>query len=108
MSQMRTLPSASLRPADLRGLKVLVVDDHSVTARLIGDVLRAAGVGQVETASDGLRAREVLRKWNPDIIFTDWNMPHMDGLELTRQQAYLHAVIPSSQRATGARTPSIG
>ena len=84
MSQMRTLPSANLRPADLGGLKVLVVDDHTVTARLIGDVLRAAGVGQVETATDGLRAREVLRMWNPDIIFTDWNMPHMDGLELTR------------------------
>jgi CheY-like chemotaxis protein len=84
MTQPRTLAAASLRPADLAGLKVLVVDDHSVTSRLIGDVLRAAGVGQVETATDGLRAREVLKRWDPDIIFTDWNMPTMDGLELTR------------------------
>jgi CheY-like chemotaxis protein len=84
MTQNRTLAAASLRPADLAGLKVLVVDDHSVTSRLIGDVLRAAGVGQVETANDGLRAREVLKRWDPSIIFTDWNMPTMDGLELTR------------------------
>lgn len=84
MTQNRTLAAANLRPADLAGLKVLVVDDHSVTSRLIGDVLRAAGVGQVETASDGLRAREILKRWDPHIIFTDWNMPVMDGLELTR------------------------
>ena len=84
MSQSRTLPSASLRPADLSALKVLVADDHTVTARLIGDVLRAAGVGHVETAADGLRAREVLKAWDPHILFTDWNMPMMDGLELTR------------------------
>jgi CheY-like chemotaxis protein len=84
MSQIRTLPAASFRPADLAGLKVLVADDHSVTARLISDVLRAAGVGEVEIATDGLKARELLRRWNPDIIFTDWNMPLMDGLELTR------------------------
>jgi CheY-like chemotaxis protein len=84
MTQIRTLPAASFRPSDLAGLKVLVADDHSVTARLISDVLRAAGVGQVETAGDGLKARETLRMWNPDLIFTDWNMPVMDGLELTR------------------------
>jgi CheY-like chemotaxis protein len=84
MTQNRTLPAASFRPADLAGLKVLVADDHAVTARLIGDVLRAAGVGQVETASDGLKAREMLKAWDPHILFTDWNMPMMDGLELTR------------------------
>lgn len=84
MTQSRTLPRASLRPSDLSGLKVLVADDHTITARLIGDVLRAAGVGHVETAVDGLRAREVLKAWDPHILFTDWNMPLMDGLELTR------------------------
>jgi len=84
MTQNRTLAAASLRPADLAELKVLVVDDHSVTSRLIGDVLRAAGVGQVETATDGLKARDFLKRWDPNIIFTDWNMPAMDGLELTR------------------------
>lgn len=84
MTQSRTLPSANLRPEDLARLKVLVVDDHVITARLVGDVLRAAGVGQVEVAPDGLRARETLKVWDPHIVFTDWNMPMMDGLELTR------------------------
>jgi len=93
MSQSGTLPKAQLRPADLSRLKVLVADDHPVTARLIGDVLRAAGVGQVELAGDGLRAREILKDWDPHIVFTDWNMPLMDGLELTRSIRRA-AVIP--------------
>ena len=84
MTQFGTLPATSFRPADLAELKVLVVEDHQVTARLIGDVLRGAGVGQVESACDGLSARQMLKVWDPHIIFTDWNMPNMDGLELTR------------------------
>jgi CheY-like chemotaxis protein len=86
------LPSANLRPHQLAALKVLVVDDNANVQRLIGDVLRAGGVGQVETAGDGLKAREMLRIWRPDIVFSDWTMPVMGGLELTRsiRRAALH------------------
>lgn len=78
------LPSASLKPHQLAALKVLVVDDNANVQRLIADVLRAGGVGQVEGAGDGLKAREMLACWDPHIVFTDWIMPNMDGLELTR------------------------
>ena len=101
----RTLPSASLRPADLSGLKVLVAEDHVVTARLIGDVLRAAGVGQVEKAADGLRAREMLKTWDPHIVFTDWKMPMMDGLELTR--SIRRAAVVRDRMVPNPRVPVI-
>jgi CheY-like chemotaxis protein len=78
------MPNSTLTPADLAELRVLVVDDHIHTARLIGDVLRAGGVGEVYTAPDGHRARDLLQSRHPDIIFTDLHMPSMDGLELTR------------------------
>jgi CheY-like chemotaxis protein len=84
MTARRALPNANMTPEDLSGLKVLVVDDHQNTVRLVSDVLRAGGVGQVYTANDGIRAREVLYRSHPDIIFTDLRMPLMDGLELTR------------------------
>lgn len=77
-------PRANLRPQQLAALKVLVVDDNANVQRLIADVLRAGGVGQVECASDGMRARDMLAQWDPHILFCDWNMPVMDGLELTR------------------------
>jgi CheY-like chemotaxis protein len=81
---IRRLAKISLRSEDLAGLKVLVVDDNTNVQRLIGDVLRAGGVGQVESARDGLHARDKIASWDPDIIFSDWHMPVMDGLELTR------------------------
>lgn len=84
MSSRRELPNASHAADDLSRLKVLVVDDHANTVRLISDVLRAGGVGQVFTAPDGQRAREVMRLTYPDILFTDSKMPVMDGMELTR------------------------
>ncbi len=80
----QNLPRANVRPHQLSSLKVLVVDDNANVQRLIGDVLRAGGVGQVETVGDGIRAREMLSRWRPDIVFSDWSMPVMGGLELTR------------------------
>jgi CheY-like chemotaxis protein len=80
----KNLPRANVRPHQLASLKVLVVDDNANVQRLIGDVLRAGGVGQVETVGDGVRAREMLSRWRPDIVFSDWSMPVMGGLELTR------------------------
>jgi CheY-like chemotaxis protein len=74
----------ALHPRDLATLKVLVVDDNTNTQRMISDVLRAAGVGQIDTATDGERARDMLAGCGPHIIFSDWHMPVMGGLELTR------------------------
>ncbi|MDP1873217.1 response regulator [Phenylobacterium sp.] len=84
MNTRRHLPSANLKADDLSDLKVLVVDDHTNTVRLIVDVLRAAGIGAVFSAAEGLSARQVLAREEPDVVFTDWRMPLMDGLELTR------------------------
>jgi CheY-like chemotaxis protein len=89
----RLLPNSNLQPEDLSGLTVLVVDDHVNTQRLMRDVLQAGGVGRVETAGDGQRAREALLMVQPDIIFTDGEMPVMNGVEMCRSIRRA-AVIP--------------
>jgi CheY-like chemotaxis protein len=101
----RTLPSASMRPDALASLKVLVVDDNANVQRLICDVLRAGGVGRVETADDGQKARLALGRWDPDIIFCDWNMPNMGGLELTR--SIRKASIVPDRRVPNPQVPVI-
>ena len=101
----RTLPSASMRPDALASLKVLVVDDNANVQRLISDVLRAGGVGQVETADDGLRARQTLGRWDPDIIFCDWQMPVMGGLELVR--SIRKAAVVPDRRVPNPQVPVI-
>ncbi|WP_374470042.1 response regulator [Phenylobacterium sp.] len=101
----RALPSASLRPDDLASLNVLIVDDNANVQRLIGDVLRAGGVGAVDFAEDGLRAREMLARWDPDVIFSDWNMPVMGGLELTR--SIRRAAVTPDRRVPNPEVPVI-
>lgn len=78
------IPSGTMKPAELRELRILVVDDNVTTVRLVADVLRASGVGQVNTAYSGLQALESLRSIQPHIVFVDWEMPSMDGLAFTR------------------------
>jgi CheY-like chemotaxis protein len=101
----RILPSASMRPHDLASLKVLVVDDNANVQRLIADVLHAGGVGQVETAEDGVRARAMLARWDPDIVFSDWTMPLMGGLELTR--SIRRAAVHPDRRIPNPQVPVI-
>ncbi|MEO8114306.1 MAG: response regulator [Phenylobacterium sp.] len=101
----RILPNANLRPDDLASLRLLVVDDNANVRRLIGDVLRAGGVGRVDTAEDGLRAREKLQSWNPDIVFSDWSMPLMGGLELTR--SIRRAAVHPDRKVPNPQVPVI-
>jgi diguanylate cyclase (GGDEF)-like protein len=66
------------------GMKVLVVDDSKVFSAQVRDLLQRFQLNCF-TAYDGLEALAILEQ-NPDIkiVFTDYNMPNMDGLELTR------------------------
>jgi CheY-like chemotaxis protein len=101
----RSLPKAQLRPKDLASLKVLVVDDNTNVLCLVGDVLRAGGVGQVETANDGVHAHDMIARWDPDIIFADWRMPRMNGLDLTR--SIRRAAVTGDRRIPNPAVPVI-
>lgn len=101
----RSLPKASMRPEGFASLKVLVVDDNTNVQRLICDVLRAGGVGWVETAADGIKAREMIWRWDPHIVFTDWSMPVMGGLELTR--SIRRAAVKPDPRIPNPQVPVI-
>lgn len=65
-------------------LRVLVVDDSSHMRKLVVTILQAFGVVQIVEASSGDRAWAVLREANPDVIFLDWQMEGMNGLELVK------------------------
>jgi len=65
--------------------KVLLVDD-SKTARYQIHSLLSRYKFQVLEANDGLEALKILNE-NPDIslVITDYNMPNLDGFELTKK-----------------------
>jgi len=66
------------------GEKVLIVDDEAELRELLKDTLEEAGF-EVLTAENGAVALEVVNKTNVHIIFSDLQMPVMDGLDLCRQ-----------------------
>ena len=63
---------------------ILVVDDESVTTRLMKRRLEAAG-HRVETASDGNEALQKLDSQKFDGLITDVCMPGMGGKELCEE-----------------------
>jgi len=63
---------------------ILVVDDSPSMRQLLGVTLRSAGY-QVIEACDGQEALDYARKHSVDLVLTDVNMPHMDGITLIAQ-----------------------
>ncbi len=66
-------------------IRVLVVDDSTTARKYVMDLMKRYQF-KVEEAENGIDALEMLEK-HPDIrlVITDYNMPHMDGFELTRE-----------------------
>jgi signal transduction histidine kinase/CheY-like chemotaxis protein/HAMP domain-containing protein len=69
---------------DLDNLNILMVDDDADIRDYFGEILKQFGLS-CDFAPGGAEAAELIRERGLyDICFIDWNMPGMDGLELTR------------------------
>ncbi len=65
--------------------KVLVVDDHMISIRLLQTHLQVAGFSDIQIAINGEEAAEELAARHFDIVFIDWAMPIKDGLEVLKE-----------------------
>lgn len=70
--------------ATVQRTRVLVVDDSPTTRALLRNLLTQAGFA-VRTAVDGIDALEKLRTHPVDIVVSDFEMPRLGGVDLTRQ-----------------------
>ncbi len=76
-------------PFDSKNLKVLIVDDSTEIRQYMSEILSAHHI-QHKTAADGYKALELVRDGVKEgkpfrIIFMDYRMEGIDGLETTRQ-----------------------
>jgi two-component system chemotaxis response regulator CheY len=65
-------------------LKVMVVDDTTVSRALITDALDQMGVRNVSIAKDGAQALKTLMAQPVHLVISDMNMPGLDGLGLLK------------------------
>lgn len=69
---------------DFRDVSVLLVDDNANMRKVVGAILKAAGVRKIREANDGLEALKLFQSQEIDIIFTDLMMHPVDGLAFIR------------------------
>jgi two-component system NtrC family sensor kinase len=71
-------------PFKTPSLRVLVVDDEDAIRHLVEEVLLADG-HQVESASSGTTALDLILKNRYDVIVSDWKMPGLNGINLYQE-----------------------
>jgi signal transduction histidine kinase/DNA-binding response OmpR family regulator len=84
-------PQPMLDASGLKGLRVLLVDDHEATRRILESVLLRWQM-RCTAAGDGSDALRVLAQANQDrdpyaVVLVDYDMPEMNGLELAMRIA---------------------
>ena len=80
-------------PEALHNLRMLVVDDNQVVRKIMSEYLRAMNF-RVDEAAGGEEAVAAVQQASQDpyaIVFMDWQMPGMDGLQAAR-------ILKNSQR----------
>jgi sigma-B regulation protein RsbU (phosphoserine phosphatase) len=65
-------------------MKILIAEDDAISRKILQTILTKDGY-DVIAVEDGLKALESLQKETPDMLITDWMMPDLDGVELSRQ-----------------------
>lgn len=80
--------SEKVAVSELKSLKVLLVDDNATARSILATMLNNLGCS-VNNTSNGKEAIKLvkesdLKKEPYDIIFMDWHMPEMDGMECTK------------------------
>lgn len=92
-------------PGDSGLLNVLVVDDSAIVRQALAAVLSEKRGFRVHVAADPLIAMDKMKKFPPDVILLDLEMPRMDGLtflEKLMSQNPVPVVVCSG--LTGPRT----
>lgn len=75
-------------------VRVLVVDDDQIIRTIVSEHLRRGGC-EVEEATDGAEALDVIRQAPPDVVVTDLGMPRLDGLGLLRELTKSNPDLPA-------------
>jgi len=75
--------------------KILIIDDSESITEFVKSTLTKEGLS-VKSAKDGIQGLNLVKEYSFDLIISDINMPHMDGIEFTSEvrKLPLHQFTP--------------
>jgi len=65
-------------------MHALIIDDSRTTRAIIARLLKGLGYQTSEAADGGAALAHLATQAVPEIVFVDWNMPEMTGLEFVQ------------------------
>ena len=84
-------------------MPILVIDDYQTMVRIVCNLLKQIGYQNVDQASNGAQALEMIGAKKYGLIISDWNMQPMTGFELLQK---LRASSPRARPACPAISSS--
>jgi len=90
----------------MRKIKVLVIDDSAFMRRIISDIINEDDKCEVvATAKNGLEALGFIKKYKPDVMTLDVEMPLLNGIDVLKQidkSDFVPTIMLSSTTKEGA------
>ena len=65
-------------------MPVLIVDDYATMLRIVKNLLKQIGFNNVDEATDGGEALQMMKRKKYGLVISDWNMTPVTGIELLR------------------------
>lgn len=98
---------------DVQDVRVLLVDDSRLARNHIRRVLEGMGLKKIKEAENGATALTLIKDESFDLVVTDYNMPEMDGRELSEfvrfnpETAHIPIIMVTSESADSAHMANI-
>ena len=67
-----------------KNMPILIVDDYKTMLRIVRGLLNQLGFNNIDEATDGTMAWDMVQKKPYGLIVSDWNMEPMSGFELLK------------------------
>ena len=67
-----------------KAMPILIVDDYKTMLRIVRGLLNQLGFNNIDEATDGTMAWDMVKKKPYGLIVSDWNMEPMSGFEFLK------------------------
>jgi two-component system chemotaxis response regulator CheY len=68
-----------------KNMPIIIVDDYKTMLRIVRGLLNQLGFNNIDEATDGAVAWDMIQKKPYGLIISDWNMEPMSGFELLKK-----------------------